>query len=429
MESLKKKLKKIIPPQFICLYKESKYLGTIKKYRTGMKNIQAKQKSRKLPKVVFVIQFPEVWNSIYTVYQAFEAIGADPLILCVPKPAVNFSGDYKESPQNEAYQFFGQLGIPAIDGYDAKSQSWFDLKAAQPDYVFYTRPYNRQYPVPYKSSCVCGYAKVCYIPYAYSQTVDGLSYVTFNYEFILTAYLTFVPSKIRLKECKERFVVQDLLHTHKFVYRGFPRFDLLKSRLADAGQAHSGRKTVLWLPRWTVDALKGQRHSSFFKYLDHFLGYMEKHPEYELIIRPHPLMFQVILEKNFLTQAELDQLTDNIEKTPNIHFDENKDYLDSFGKSDILVADYSSLLIEYFVSGKPVIYCDTADDFNQDALLMDSALYHAAEWHDVEVQLTRLLNGEDCQLEKRKNAIRQLMPSNAGQIGKEIAEFVLADFK
>lgn len=429
MKFLKKTVKRIVPPILICAYKERKYLNIIKNYGRGIKYIKKNQSAKTLPKVVFIIQYPEVWNSIFTVYKALECAEADPLILCIPKPAANFSSEYIKSEQNEAYDFFQKLNIPAVNAYDAQTCTWFDLKAANPDYVMYTRPYNKQYPAQYKSTFVCTYAKICYIPYAYSQTLDGLSYTTFNFEFVLTAYLTFTPSRIRLEECRERFALQKYFNTHKFVFLGFPRFDLLKTEFADGSKLQHEQKTILWLPRWTVDAPKGQRLSSFFKYLDSFFAYMEKHPNVNLIIRPHPLMFQVALEKNILTKQGLDELMDRVARASNICFDENKDYLVSFRRSDVLVSDYTSLLIEYFATEKPIIYCDNAKDFNSDALLMDSTLYHAVEWHDVERQLTELIKGKDSQSEKRKEAIRQLMPSNAGHIGQEIASYIIQDFQ
>lgn len=173
----------------------------------------------------------------------------------------------------------------------------------------------------------------------------------------------------------------------------------------------------MWLPRWTVDSPKGKRISCFLKYLENFFKYMAENPTVDLIIRPHPMMFQVILEKSIWTQEEYHTFMERMDKASNIYLDNNEDYLVSFGKSDVLVSDYSSLLIEYFVTGKPIIYCDTAEDFNADTLLMDATLYHAAEWYEVEMQLTELINGQDCQYEQRIDTVRQFMPSNAGHIG------------
>lgn len=428
-ETLKRVVKKIIPPLLLCLYRERKYFNIIRNYNKGRRNFKKSHNVAEFPKVIFIVQFPEVWNSVSTIYEALESLGAVPMILCLPKPAFNFTTEYVADNRNEAHEFFEKMKIPAINAYDICTNTWFDLKKERPDYVVYMRPYNNQYPVQYKNTYVCDFAKVCYIPYAYSQTSDGLSYTTFNEEFILATYVTFTPSRIRLNDCKKRFALQRLTKSHKFIFKGFPRFDLLDTCDIENDKRNYERKTILWLPRWTVGDFEKQRVSHFFDYLDSFFMYMIEHPMLDLIIRPHPLMFKVILEKRLMTGNELDELLDKVDKMPNVWFDKNEDYLISFRVSDVLICDYSSLLIEYFVSGKPIIYCDTPIGFNSDTLLMDATLYHALEWSEVKEQLTKLISGEDPQYKKRKEAIRQLMPTNAGYIGREIAEYILEDFR
>lgn len=423
------RLRKRIPPLLLSLYREKGCGGILLKYWKGRRAVRRQAGSGSdFPKVVFIIGFPETWNSVATVWQGLAAEGAKPLILCVPKPESADAGEYRAARENEAWDFFRERQPEAIDARDPSSGKWFDLKAEKPDYVVYTRPYQKEYPEPYRSTCVCGYAKVCYIPYAYSQTVEGLSYTTFNYEFILTASLVFVPSRIRLKECGERFAVQKRMHSHQFLYKGYPRFDLVQGS-GNATESGTGKKTILWLPRWTVGASGGQKESNFLRYLEFFMEYQERNPEIRLIIRPHPLLFQTIAERHILTESRLQEIRSRIEEAPNICMDTNKDYMFSFRESDYLVSDYSSLVIEYFVSGKPVIYCGGAENLNREMLLMHSVLYHGREWQDVEGLLTRLIGGEDPMKEKRKEVIGQLMPSNAGRIGQEISACILEDYR
>ena len=220
MGTFKTKLKKILPSIVTCIYGEWKYRDVIKKYREGQKNIKKRKNDHTLPKVAFIIQFPEVWNSIYTVYEAARKAGIPTLLLSVPKAEVNYSSTYTVSldGRNEAYDFFCEKNIEAVNAYDCEHQSWYDLKEFEPDYVFYARPYNSQYPECYRSNVVCGYSNICYIPYAYSQTTDGLFSASFNYGFALSAYLSFVPSKIRLLECEKRFALQKMLNTNKYVF-------------------------------------------------------------------------------------------------------------------------------------------------------------------------------------------------------------------
>lgn len=429
MGTFKTKLKKILPSIVTCIYGEWKYRDVIKKYREGQKNIKKRKNDHTLPKVAFIIQFPEVWNSIYTVYEAARKAGIPTLLLSVPKAEVNYSSTYTVSSdgRNEAYDFFCEKNIEAVNAYDCEHQSWYDLKEFEPDYVFYARPYNSQYPECYRSNVVCGYSNICYIPYAYSQTTDGLFSASFNYGFALSAYLSFVPSKIRLLECEKRFALQKMLNTNKYVFLGFPRFDLLT---AYSGKEAVGEvKTFAWLPRWTVDKTENQKSSSFFKYIDKFLEYMKEHQEAELIIRPHPLMFKVVVETGMMQKQEVEDLKARINSASNVYLDETKSYIETLIKADALISDFSSLLMEYFVTGKPIIYCDSAEGFNSDALLMDKTLYHAYEWNEIVMHMESLYSGQDAEFSNRQNVVAQLMPKNAGHIGEEILNYILCDFR
>lgn len=429
MGEFKSQLKKYLPPIVTCIYGERKYFEVMKKYNKGQKSIRQRTNGHLVCRIAFVLQFPEVWNSICTVYEAAKQADLQALLLCVPKADVNYSSTYAVSSdgRNEAYDFCCEKEIDAVNAFDNENKTWFDLEEFNPDYVFYVRPYNSQYPDCYKSTVVCQYSKVCYIPYAYSQTSDGLFSASFNYNFALSAYVSFVPNKIRLQECKKRFALQRMLNTNKYVFLGFPRFDLLAQH--SRSEKPKKARTFAWLPRWTVDSTSDQKPSGFFKYIDKLLEYMKEHQELELIIRPHPLMFKVVVETGIMKEEAVEQLKLAINKSSNVYLDESKSYIETLIKADALISDFSSLLTEYFVTGKPVIYCDSADGFNAEALLMYKTLYHAGKWQDIAENMEKIASGSDNQWENRQKVIEQLMPKNAGNIGKEILNYILCDFQ
>ncbi len=426
---VKKILKKYTPNPLLCIYSLRHSTTEMKAYHQGQKAISAfKTKKRQAPRIIFIIQFPEVWNSVRTIYEEAYSQGMKPILLCIPKPFDNGVGEYSinKEGKNDAFDFFNQLGINALNSYDEKNMTWMDLQSLSPDYVIYSRPYNNQYPKKYQSSEVCKYAKVCYVPYAFSQTDGTLFETTFNTKFISTVYMTFVPSRIRLDDCRKKFVIQYWLKTNQFVYCGFPRFDLLV-RKEFGKQTHAkDQRTIAWLPRWIVDDGVENKKSNFFKYCDDFIRYMEEHQEKQLIIRPHPLMFESIIENGIMKEVEVEQLKARLLSHDNIRIDTDKDYLPTLRDSDILVADFTSLLIEYFVTGKPIIYCDTAEEFNADAQLMDSTLYHAKNWKELEGLLSQ---SEDVMYSKREQVIDYLMPPNAGHIGRDILSYIVENFQ
>ena len=420
---LKKYLKNIFPDFLVSIIRERHDLNTYIKYRLNMKRRANEKGLSEKIKIAFIIEYPEVWNSVKSVYYAAKRMDIDVIVICVPKSKTQ-SNIYVANEENDAYNYL--FNDENIQVYNAlRNGKWFNLEEYNPDYVFYTRPYNSEYPLPYKTSKVSSYAKVCYIPYAFSQTTGFLFDMTFNWNFMLNTYVTFCPSKIRLDECKKKFAWQVLKKTNYYEYFGFPRFDLLK----DLDEKDKKRFTILWLPRWFVNDERGNKKSHFIEYLPYIFNFMNQHQEVQLIIRPHPLMFKTMVEKNIKSKEEVDEIISAINNASNISLDNGSDYIPTFEKTDILLADFTSLLVEYFVTGKPIIYCDDANDFNDDAILLNSTYYHAKEWKDIEKIIFRLRDGNDSKIDVRKKVISEIMPTNTGNIGTDIIEYLIEDYK
>lgn len=420
-------VKRLIPNAIMSMYRERNFIREIKNYHSGQRYISRKNGDGHSLKIVFIMQYPEMWSSMRTVYEAAIKKDVEALILCIPKLKAGNFGDYDEI--NEAKQFFDSIGLPAIDAYCRCNSTWFDLESYEPDYAIYNRPYNEQYPNEYNSNTVCRYANVCYIPYGFELCNGKMFRTAYRLSFMLSTHITFAPSRELQEDLEERFAVQKILKTHKYIYLGFPRFDLLANDGINIKTGDMYCKTIAWFPRWTVgNCSAGQKGSHFFDYIEDIMKYMEKHSDSKLIIRPHPLMFKEVVNKGIMSQEEIDSLKTKIKNADNVCIDDNKDYLPTIFASDILVADFTSLLAEYFVTGKPIIYCDTTEDFNSDAKMIYDTCYHAADWNDVENCLDELTDGRDVKRMDRQKAIVQLMPSNAGHIGEDILDYIISDF-
>jgi len=419
---MKKVVKTLIPNKIWMFLKFLKYFSNTPKYwvKSHIKN-----SNEKYIRVIFLVQFPETWNSFKTVYEELkQRENVEVVILCIPKPKSN-NGEIEYHPDdiNESFDYFKNLGIDCVNAFKSDNQ-WIDIKLLKPDYVIYTRPYNTQYPVEYRSSNVCRFTKTCYIPYAYNM-IDDKFMTTFNQEFINNTYITFVASKSRLSMCKNEFYFQDKCGLNKFVYMGFPRFDLLTSNIKD--KENNKRFTIAWMPRWTVADEESTKLSGFLKYSRQILDFVKQHKDIYLIIRPHPLMFMNFIEKGIMTQNEVDSFKKECIECENIVIDEEKDYIPLLHRADLLIADYTSLLMEFFVTTKPIIYCDDSKGLNKEAQEMDNVLYHAMSYKDIEELVLQIMEGNDSMREERKLVINKLVPTNIGMIGEQIAQYLIDD--
>lgn len=362
-------------------------------------------------RVIFLVRYPWTWNSFKSVYEQAIKCNINATVICVPEIKD------KNVHNNDSKDFLDKIGIPNYDAY--QNDKWLDIKTFNPDYVFYTYPYNSLYPESYRTNIISKYSKICYIPYGMCLLENFVFHTVYNVDFMAECYLTFAPSNSEYLMLKNKYALQDFLHISKFIYLGYARYDLIYNKM-------DSKKIIAWLPRWSFDDIKDQKKSHFLQYFDKFIELMEELKEYTLIIRPHPKMFSSILENKILTENELNDIIDKVDSMQNVFFDKEEDYMYLFNNADFLIADFTSLLAEYFVSGKPIIYCDDNSNFTDDAMKLYEGFYCCNNWKDLNLYINNLINGNDYKKEIR-NIIKLDFFSNQHLCGKRIVEFLKTD--
>ena len=107
--------------------------------------------------------------------------------------------------------------------------------------------------------------------------------------------------------------------------------------------------------------------------------------------------------------------------------DESGDYLPAFAAADIFVSDTTSLLIEAFATGKPVIYCGLPGHFDRETRKWARLMYCARSWREVEGALNRLLEGNDPEKSSREEYISAFIKFGE-KVGRKIIDFIILDF-
>ncbi len=285
-------------------------------------------------------------------------------------------------------------------------------------------------PPEYSGKIVGEYSKVCQIDYGADTGIDILDGETsLNSDFMPHTYFKFLSSERFVELYKKKFTLQLLLGSVHYKCLGYPRFDLLKPLTVN--EVQSSIKTIAWLPRWKVDKDSQNNFSShFMDYVYDILDFMNEHTEFNLIIRPHPLMFMDLLNKGVLSQESLEELKMNISERQNIVLDTDKDYLNTLNTADLLIADFSALIVEFFVSGKPIIYCnEIPTEVHSSMTDLYNSLYYRDNWQDIQNEILEIAQGNDAKRSDRMKVIERMVPENLGDIGKTIYECVKDDFK
>ena len=183
-------------------------------------------------------------------------------------------------------------------------------------------------------------------------------------------------------------------------------------------------KRILWTPRWRTS--EGNCH--FFDYKDYFIDFCSKHPDVDFAFRPHPLCFQNFLRTKEMSLDQLRQMEKVYEQSSNMRIDLDGDYQDTFLTADVLVADVSSLMVEFLATGKPIIYTHRVDAFNEVGKKLAGALYWVRNVDELDKTLSSLIKGVDSMKKKRLEVMKSILFLPPEGAGVRIKETLKLDF-
>lgn len=396
------------------LLSRPRYLRRKKQIINRMRN---KLRTGRKINVLFVIQYPEMWNSEKSVYKAVrEDKRFNAILLTVPKLECVSYTELKLEKTNAASDFFKAQGLPFHEA--VVNGALADISLLKPDLIFIQRPYSHYMPENLKFDRLSDHAIICYIPYGYEFVNNVHLDIEYNTVFINNVYCCFAENSETRDFIRKSSLVDYRIGLRNIFDLGYPRFDLIDTIEKNV----SKRNSVLWTPRWSVSDENDR--SYFFDYYDVLIGFFRDHPQMNMIIRPHPLMFKHFIEKGIMSEKEIDDLKASIEKMPNVSLDPNVDYLETFSQSDILVSDFSSLIIEYYATNKPTLYCGDSAGFNSVGRAMDKGLYHINNAEELVSTLEYLSCHKDKFFKYNKKVIQRLIKRN-GNIGEAVKNAIL----
>ena len=375
-------------------------------------------KSSKI-KVYFIVQYIQGLDKIHTVIQIMQK---DPMINV---KVLAFPSDKNDFPENKELSFWREkIGNNVINA--VVENGWYDLKKQKPDYVFVQRPYDIYLPKEYSVKELSSFTKVCYIPYGFTlHTRNDL--VLYN-SFLEELSIFFAENNDQYKYVKKIFGEMKDKKSRKSVFLGYPSLDNMEDRLKKEASAfsESNKYKIIWAPRWTTDdSICG---TSFFDYKDKVIKYAEMNKDIEMVFRPHPLIFKNFIDKKQMTKNEvklyLKALDDN-----KIIYDKDSEYMKTLSDADVLVIDFSSIIVEYLYFENPIILCKRNEKYSNIYMKkISGACYLVDNWEQLEKVLNNLKNGIDPLKLKRKRIRKKIFKIYDGNVANNIVEYIKKDY-
>ncbi len=383
--------------------------------------------------IVFVCHRAHIWDALKSIYEAcMEDNEFDVTIVTIPnKKQLPKKGlSHEEYVSEGASEYFKDYPCRVIEGYDYESKKWFDLKSLQPDYLFFQTPYDICRPPEYQSSVVSMYTKIGYVHYGMPFMDGYIAEESFPVSYLKNTYFHFAEFEEMRKYYVNRVEDNCIHKKSRVLLTGYPKIDEGKKYVGCESDSwkytdKERKLRVMWTPRWNTE----ENNCTFFEFKDLLVDYIREHSNIEFLFRPHPQAFSEFISRKQMSETEVEAYKECYRKLENASIDEQQEYLPSFYSSDVLITDESSIIPEYFLTGKPIIFTYKETHLNDFAKKISEGFYWVKDWDEMKNILSKLEKGEDELREKRLELINEAFYIPEKGSGYEIKELIKKDFR
>ena len=370
-------------------------------------------------KVIFLIEEPSIIKNTLSLIEELSSDKRFEVVLVNLWYKV-YKGDAYTYKRPNIESVLDVSKYTVLEAYDEETDQWLLLESLLPDYVFFLRSYDYYRNESYHIKKVSQYARTCYVPYGI-QTIGGdVEKMVLTPECANLSYF-FMDSAIRKDFISDTMRGTCFEKEGKLIYLGYPGMDMLRNH-EEIKSVDSKWFTILWLPRWN----NTENNCHFFEYKDVLIEYAKQYDDSRIVLRPHPLCFNNFINTGEMTEDELVQLKGNYSE-PNA-IDETSNYIDAFCASSVLVADETSLIAEYFLTEKPIVFCKKEMHISALMEKLAEGIYFVENWDELKATLTMLRGGNDPLYSKRLEIVERALFQTDKPSGELIKEQLVKDF-
>lgn len=291
------------------------------------------------------------------------------------------------------------------------------LARIKPSLIFRQSHWDGCMPIEFKMESLVNY-KVCYVPYDFS--VAEISHITLEQPLFQNAWKIFVASKRHY----DYYIAKNPKLNIEISYS--PKLEEIAKR--SRMTTYKNKKIVLWAPHHSVGD-EWLRFGTFHQNYLQVLGLAKRNPDINFVLRGHHLLFSMLREHRKFSNEDVQSFLSKWTSLQNTSLDKNPDYAESFGNSDVLLTDGISFLIEYLVTGKPLIFIERREHekFTTVGEHIVKFAYRCNEIDEVDSILGRIFGGEIGSKEYDGQVAFKELISSKGNSAHRIVKSLLRD--
>ncbi len=371
-------------------------------------------------RAVFFAELGEKWDSMESVYEIMQDDPRfDPVVVLTPiYRAVNRNGQQEREIIYRDY--LTSLGIPFFD-YDT-----YRLEEDCPDLAFISQPYEACTPREFWPEHIAKYTRLVYlsygmIGYVFADSAQSLCQLpVFRYAWKVAG----ASDNFYQYYCKHA-----LNGGGNMIVTGLPKFDPVirlrgkKETVPEEWKTIIENRTVILWNTW-YDPVR-----SSITYFDAIIKWFKGHDDCALIWRTHP-MTDTVTKLYYPTQfyEKLQQNIAAVKAAPNMLIDENASYNLAFACSDAMISDYSSMMFQYLMLDRPVLWIKHqggTGPFNgqlltNEVIIDGSWMEEAINQDEIFGFMERIRNGEDRNADMRRAVLNRDLPLADGHCGERV---------
>jgi hypothetical protein len=385
-------------------------------------------------KVVFLTFYFEAWDALADVHaQMLTDPRFEVTVISIPR---RFRKEEPFSGEEKVSSFFDSLGVKHLRfDFEDPSEGPEQLKALAPDYVFINYPWQRNYQPGYRVEVLSEFTKVCYIPYYSLALVNepgevGVTPYLYTQRSNQLASLVFTQDPNTLDAYAKTERGNDYVHL-----TGTPKLDALVRKTAGSDGhwplKNPGNKRMVWAPHHSFSEA-WFNFGMFPQVFEQMLEFVRNHPNLDVVMRPHPIMFGTLTDQNLIPQDVLTKWLERWNSLPNATIDHEGDIANLFAAADLFVTDGISFLGEYpIATGKPAIFFDKANHWPFSPLggLASAANIHVRDFEGFIEVFNAIATEGMPDYSTEIDILRDAAQPFPGQAAEKIVEVVIFDYE
>ncbi|RZS68477.1 hypothetical protein EV187_0906 [Agromyces ramosus] len=309
-------------------------------------------------RVVMLVHYLEAWASLEPVFRAMEADDAfEVTVASIPRRfpgAPGFSGEHVVDAELTA-RGVRHVRLPFADS----SESLDLLRALRPHVVFRQSQWDADVP-PGFSTRALSFARLCLVPYETMNIVENVRHAgTPTDTAVDTPYHRAAWRVFCANDVVQRAAIEGAtLGAEQFVVTGHPKSIAIREAEGHWPIDGPRRPRIAWSAHHSIGD-DWTRFGLFPAMSEAMLRFAETHPECDVVFLPHPMLLTFGgHHQSPVTQVEVDAFLERWAALPNTATYTGVDYPSVLRASDALITDGLSMLIEYQLLGKPLVFVE-----------------------------------------------------------------------